>query len=159
MKFGTQYAHVELIPFRLADDIMNKQILAQSQGSGTVSRATLQESLNLDPDRERERIREEQLADHDMQVDLQREIEKRTKNISQMAQDQEQAAMNGTIPRYNQQEIIAKAQELAMQLAQIPYEQRRSALAQLQNEDYIMWSVVSKQLETIRGQAQAQQPR
>lgn len=159
VKFGTQYAHVELIPFRLADDIMNKQILAQSQGSGTVSRATLQESLNLDPDRERERIREEQLADHDMQMDLQREIEKRTKNISQMAQDHEQASMNGTIPRYNQQEIIAKAQELAMQLSQLPYEQRRSALAQLQNEDYIMWSVASKQLESLRGQAQAQQPR
>lgn len=158
VKFGTQYAHVELVPFKLADDIMNKQILAQSQGSGTVSRATLQESLNLDPDRERDRIREEQLADHDMQVDLQREIERRTKNISQMAQDQEQASMSGTIPRYNQQEIIAKAQELAMQLGQLPYEQRRSALAQLQNEDYIMWSVVSKQIESMREQAKTRQP-
>ena len=48
--------------------------------------------------------------------------------------------------------MIAQAQQLAVQLAQYPYEERRSQLAQLQNEDYVMWALVSKQMESLHQQ-------
>ena len=70
------YCAVKLVPFRLADDMMNKQILMQAQG--IVSRSTLQEALNLEPDKERDRLKQEQLDDHESQ----REVERRSSSGS-----------------------------------------------------------------------------
>lgn len=147
---GMHFCKVKLIPFRLADDIMNKQILMSMQGAA-VSRSTVQEALNLNPDRERERLRREQVEDFDSQKEVERELRKREQNLAAQAREDENAAQGG-LPPYNQQKLIAQAQEQAVQLLALPYEQRKSVLAQLQNEDYVMWALVSKQLETLREQ-------
>lgn len=148
------YCEVKLVPFRLVDDLMNKQILMQAQG--LVSRSTLQEALNLDPDKERERQKQEQLDDHDTQREVEKELQQREQDIATQAREQEQEQATGFPSQYNQQKMIAAAQQQAMQLLSIPYEQRRSVLAQLQNEDYVMWALVSKQLEMMRDQQQPQ---
>lgn len=127
---------------------MNKQILMSALGS-TVSKTTVQEALNLDPDRERERMKREQLDDHDSQKDVEREIQRREQNLAAQARAEEEGG--GRIPAYNQQKLMAAAQEQAAQLLGVPYEERKSLLAQLQNEDYVMWALVSKQLEALRG--------
>lgn len=148
---GKHFCPVKLIPFRLADDVMNKQLLMSALGS-PVSRTTVQESLNLDPDQERERLRREQLDEYDSQKEVEQELRKREQSLAARARDEEEAAQGGGLPAYNQQKLIARAQEQAAQLLGVPYEQRKSVLAQLQNEDYVMWALVSKQLESLREQ-------
>ena len=155
-QFDKNFCHVKLVPFRLADDIMNKQLLLQSLGTAA-SKSTIQEALNLDPDAERDRMKQEALSDHDMQKDIEQEIQKREQNIATQAQADEQAMSSGHIPQYNAQKLIALAQQKAQELMTIPYEQRKSVMAQLQNEDYVMWALVGKQLEMFHKDERAQQ--
>ena len=147
----TEYARVKLIPFRLADDILNKQLLMQGVGN-SVSRTTVQEAFGLDPVNESRRMKDEQLHDHDVQVEVEKEIRRRETDIAALSQMEEQEQESGMPSRFNQQKMIAQAQQLAVQLAQYPYEERRSQLAQLQNEDYVMWALVSKQMESLHQQ-------
>ena len=146
------YGDIELIPFRLADDLMNKQMLLQMAQTGSVSQATLQESLNLDPDQERDRIIDEQVKGQEMQAEVEERVNAKQNDLAAQAQAAEQEQETGMPSQYNQQKMIAQAQEICMQLMQMPYEQRKSALAQLQNEDYVMWAIVSKQLESMQQQ-------
>jgi hypothetical protein len=155
-KYEKDFSQVTLVPFKLADDLMNKQLLFQSLSLGSVSRRTVQESLSLDAEQERERIFQEQLADHKMQKDVEGAIAKEERNIAAQAKAEEQAAETGGITPYNQQKLIAQAQQIAAQFLGVPYEQRRSMLDQLQNEDYVMWALVSKQLEGMREHQQRQ---
>ncbi len=148
---GREYCEIELVPFKLADDLMTKQMLMQGMGT-TVSRTTLQEVLNLNPDKERERMLDDRVSDSTMEKDLERKLNKIEGNAAQLAQDAEQSMASGQPSPYNQQRMIAMAQEQAMQLMQMPYEQRRSALDQLQSEDYVMWAITSKQLEQMHEQ-------
>jgi len=143
-----EYCDIELVPFKLADDLLNKQMLMQAMGTA-VSRSTLQELFSLDPDKERERMVQDQLTDHDVQKEVEQKIQEQEENAAAQVQNNDQMPSP-----YNQQKMIALAQEQAMQLMQVPYEQRKSMLAQLQNEDYVMWALVSKQLEQMRDQAQ-----
>ena len=87
---------------------------------------------------------------------VEKEIQQREQDIANQARAQEQEQATGFPSQYNQQKMIAAAQQQAMQMLSIPYEQRRSVLAQLQNEDYVMWALVSKQLEMMRDQQQPQ---
>lgn len=154
-KYNKAYCNIELIPFRLADDIMNKQLLLQSQGN-TVSKKTIQEALNLDPDKERVRMIDEQLQTAKDQRETETKMKEETENLAAQSQDEEQASNTGEIAPYNQQKMIAKATELAQQFMQVPYEQRKSYMSQLQNEDYIMWAIVGKQLEQMHTEAKKQ---
>lgn len=146
-----EYCEVGLVPFKLADDLMNKQMLMQLMGQG-VSRTTMQELLNLDPDREKERIIQDQIADSDMQQEVQRKIQQKEMSAQQAAMDAEQSMATGQPSPYNQQKMLAMAQEQAMQLLQVPYEERKSMLMQLQKEDYVMWALVRAQLDELRQQ-------
>lgn len=143
-----EYCDVELVPFKLADDLMNKQMLMQAVGT-TISRTTLQEIFNLDPDRERERMAQDQVNDSRMQSEVEHKIQREQENAAALAIDAEQSMASGQPSPYNQQKMIAMAQEQAMQLMQVPYEERKSMLMQLQKEDYVMWALVSKQLEQM----------
>jgi hypothetical protein len=154
-KYEKDYANIELIPFRLADDIMNKQLLLQSQGN-SVSKKTLQESLNLDPDKERERMIEEQMNIREDQKEIEERIKEEEENAAAQSVAEEQAMNEGELPAYNQQKMIARAAGLAQQLLSIPYEQRKSHLAQLQNEDYVMWALVGKQMDSLREESKKQ---
>ena len=156
-KYNKSFCPIELVPFRLADDLMNKQLLMQGQGTN-VSRKTVQESLNLDPDKERQLLIEEQLQAAKDQKEVEKKMRDEEHNVAAQAQAEEQTAQDGTIAPYNQQKLIAKASELAQQFIQIPYEQRKSYLAQLQNEDYVMWALVGKQLDQLHEQAKQNGP-
>ena len=150
------YSHPTMVPFRLADDLMNKQMLMQLAANGTVSRTTILESLNLDPAREKKLLKGDSVSDQIMQQEIQEEVNKQLNSLSNQVKSQAEEAETGMPSQYNQQKMIAQAQQLASQLLSIPYEQRKSQLAQLQNEDYVMWALVSKQLEQLRTMQAAQ---
>lgn len=156
-KYSKSYCEIDLVPFRLADDIMNKQLLLQGQGQ-TVSKKTVQESLNLDPDKERERLIDDALQAAKDQKEIEEKMREEEQNAAASSKAEEMSATDGDIPQYNQQKLIAKANEMAQQFLAIPYEQRKSYLSQLQNEDYVMWALVGKQLEQMRNAADNKEP-
>jgi hypothetical protein len=148
-KYNKKLCHVSFTPFKLADDMMKIQLMANMTGTA-VAKSTLQEALGIDPDKEREKIIKDSLD----QVKDQKEVERKTtemqKDISTQAIDEENEAATGKISPYNQQKMIALAQNQAQQMQGMPLEQRQSAMAQLQNEDYVMWSIVRAQLDTMK---------
>jgi len=148
-KFGKSYCHVDLTPFTLADDMNKKQMLMQTTGTST-SQRTLLETLDVDPDQERERLVEEQVEAHRQQKNVEQAIQEEEMNIANRTQEEEAAQQMGTVPQYDQQRMYAHAQRIAQQLITVPYEERRSHLSQLQNEDYVMWAMVSKMIESAQ---------
>lgn len=151
-KYGTDYCEVDLTPFTLVDDIMKRQMLLQTSSTGASSNRTLLEALDIDPDAEQERKRDERIADYKLQKEVERSIAEEEQNIASQTLADEAADAMGTVPQYNQQKLIAHAQELAQQLIMQPYEERRSLLSQLKGEDFVMYSITSKVLETMQDQ-------
>ena len=151
VEFKREYAKPTLQPFRLADDMMNKQILLNLQGQA-VSRATLSKMFSLDAEQERETIKQEQISDAKLQQEIQKALSDEQNDIAAQAQQAEQQQITGQAPQYDQQQILGNAQNIIAQMEGMPFEQRQSYLAQLQNEDYVMWAVVSKQLEFNKSQ-------
>lgn len=151
------YATPTLVPFKLADDMMQKQMLMNMMQAQALSKRTMQEVMDIDPDVEREKIKDDALRDNQFQMETQREMQEQQNSLSNQIKSQVEEQQTGMPSQYNQQKMIAQAQQLAQQLAGIPYEQRRSQLAQLQNEDYVMWAIVSKQLEVALAQMKQQQ--
>ena len=149
-KYDTDYCEVDLTPFTLVDDVIKRQMVAQSSAAGVSSNRTLLESLDIDPDEEQERKKEERINEYKLQKEVWKAIATEDSNISAQTIADEMADANGTIPAYNQQKLMAHAQDIAQQMIMLPYEERRSQLAQLQNEDYVIWAMVSKLIESIQ---------
>jgi hypothetical protein len=157
-KYDKDYCDVKFTPFTLADDLMNKQLMLQAQQTGGVSLTTLQEALRLDPEEEREKAKVEQLNRAEDERKLQQMQAEKQQDIAALAREEALAQQSGSIAPYDQQKMIQQAQETAQQLFTIPYEQRKGQLAQLQNEDYVMWALISKQLESMHDQARKEKP-
>lgn len=147
-KFDLSLSTIGFTPFRLVDDINKQQMLMQMAGRG-VSTTTLQEMLGIDPKEEQDNTVKETLD----QIKVEQRINKEKADLEKDISVQTQNEMSGDIPQYNQQKLIAQAQQMATQFLGVPYEQRRSYMAQLQNEDYVMWALVSAQLESLRTEA------
>jgi hypothetical protein len=143
---------VTLTDFKFVDDVQQKQLVLQlSQIMGDVlSKQTQLEPYGIDLNRERKKRGQEILDEDTFQKGIQVQLDKKQSNIATIVQNQ-QAAGAGT--QYNQQAIVAQADELISQLMQLPENVRRSNLAQLSNEDYVLYSVVTTRL---RSQEEAQ---
>jgi DNA-binding transcriptional MerR regulator len=152
-KYGKNFCHIEFSPFTLSDDLQQKQLLMQAMGSG-VSKRTIQEALNLDSDDEEERLVEDAIRDMKVQKRVQEKQQEMEDDIAAQARQDTQAEETGTIPKYNQQKMIASAQQMVAQLLAVPYEERRSHLAQLKGEDYVMYSVVTNLLDSAHDKGQ-----
>ena len=124
--------------------------------NGTVSRTTILESLNIDPAKEKELLKSDTVSDQIMQQEVQEEVNKQLNSITNQVKSQVEESQTGMPSQYNQQKMIAQAQQIANQMLSVPYEQRKSQLAQLQSEDYVMWALVSKQMEALRTMQMAQ---
>ena len=71
------------------------------------------------------------------------------KDLSQQAR-QMTAEQGGGGLAYDQQAVIGQAEQIAMQLMQMDPGSRKSQLASLQAEDYVMYSVVIQRLEQMQ---------
>jgi len=148
---GWESVQVGLIPFRMVDDTEKKTMLLQLwqaglQGMGpqTISTTTMAEINDIDVQKEYGRIKEETIQNARRGQELQREMSKMQNTMAQEVQQQSGAAG----PQgYDQQMIIAQADQLAQQFSQMDPSTRRSQLHQLQTEDLVMYSVVIQRLE------------
>lgn len=147
-KVGTKMAD-----FKMLDDIEMKQLLMQIWQTGKLDDGRLFEAMDIDPKLTRERRKQEAIDETRLQQETQAEVAKLQNSLSQQAQ---QKAQQGAGLNYNIQAIVQAAQQQASQLGGLDEGSRKSALAEMQSTDPVMYAVVVQQLEQITTAQEAQ---
>lgn len=146
---GWQRIETQLVPMKMVDDTENKQTLINLALGQTpiISLSTLTDRLGLDLEDERRKRRQEALDEMRHQQKLQAETQKLQNSLAQQVQVQVGAGAGLT---YDQQAVIAKADEIVQQLASLDPTSRRSELYALQTEDMVMYAVVIQRWEEYK---------
>jgi hypothetical protein len=119
--------------------------------------------FDVDASFERKQRKEDSLSDIRSQIETEREQQKLQTSLSQQSEQQAAAAQGGGL-NYDQQAVIAKADEVVQQLVGLDEGSRRSQMDALQSEDMVMYSVVKERMQQqqqnqdqqMRAQAQSQ---
>lgn len=148
-KLGRGTVEVSLAPFRFIDDVQQKALLLQlnqvdPQTGPWLSKRTLGEAFDVDPSDERKWRKQESIDDARMAMELQNELTKQQNTLGQRARSQ--AALGQQTLAYDQQAVIAQADEIVGQLIGLDEGTRRSHLHALQVEDLVMYAVVKERL-------------
>jgi len=146
---GWEHCQVGLGDFKMIDDVSQKQLVMQLFQMGMVSKTTVAEAHGIDIAEERDKIKQENLTDARFQKELELDMMDLQKDLSQQAR-QMAAEQGGGGLAYDQQAVIGEAENIAMQLMQTDPGTRKSQLASLQAEDYVMYSVVIQRLEQMQ---------
>jgi hypothetical protein len=144
---------VALGDFKMVDDVQQKGIFLNLWQSGVVSKTTLAEANGIDLAEERERMKQEQLEDAQLQREIQMSIQEMQNTLADQARAEVQMGNPGQQAQgsqYDQQAVIAQAENIALQMLQMDPNMRRSQLSSLQSEDYVMYSVVIQRLEQLQ---------
>ena len=172
---------VNLQPVTLADDLEKKQTLLQLASANIVSKQTALAPFGVDIDEETDRIYDEQRQGQDKEREFQREEEERAELDEEFAAAQ-QPAMPGGMPgaggamppqggamaagagamppagaasagAQTPQDMMMEAEQTAQQLLQMPYEQRRSQMLDIKNNNQAFHALVKQKLDDIRSEA------
>jgi hypothetical protein len=149
---GWTKVKLDLEPFKLVDDVQQKMMLMQAnQGSGGVlfSNTSMAQMFGRNLEKEREQRLQESLDEQRFQMDLQNRIQELQSNLAEQAKTQ---AATGAAPQYDQQRMLAEAQQIAMQMEQLSPGMKQSQLHQLQTEDVVMYALVSFVMEQLNQQ-------
>lgn len=131
---------VTLIPFKLLDDEVFKQLLTSLAGTNQASQRTLFEELGIDWNEEQDRMKEEAVTKARIQVETAYEIGE-AQFISARAQGDKMA------DNEEYQTLLMKAQNMAADLYEADDGTRRKFLGDLRVHDYGMYLMVSKLLD------------
>lgn len=145
---------VELIPFKFVDDTQQTGALMQLDSAmGLMSKQSWADRFDIDYDEEQDKIAQEMIDDMRRQAETDSRIQELQQSLSQQAQQQ---AMQGVGLNYDQQAVIAEADQLVQQLMGMDDGLVQSNLAALQAEDYVMYSVVIQRYEQAQTSQEAQ---
>ena len=154
---GWEQIDTKLTPLKMVDDTETKQTLlslAMGQtGQQYVSMTSVLEKLGIDMDKERELRLQEALDEMRHKQRVESELKKLQNSLVQQVQQQTQGAQG---LNYDQQAVIAQADQIVQQLAQLDPNTRRSQLPSLQTEDAVMYAVVIQRWEDMQNQQQQQ---
>jgi hypothetical protein len=139
---------MRLADFKMIDDVENKQLKIQLWQSQLLSNTTMAEMLDVDLDHERKQRREDALADARSEQETSVALQKLQQSISTQAQ--QQALQNQGGLAYDQQQILAKAQPIAEEMAGYDAGTRRSRLDSLKGEDFVMYCMTKELLEQMQ---------
>lgn len=146
---------MRLAEFKLLDDVENKQIYFQLWQQGKISDTKIGELFGIDWEHERKQKMEDVLSEMKSQMQLEAAQKKLQNALSQQAANKAQMSQNPA--QYDQQAIIAQADQIAQEFAQMDIGTRRSRMDALKNEDLIMASVVRERLEQMQQDQNAAQ--
>lgn len=152
---GWGQVRISMEPFKMVDDVQQKMALVQAnaQTNGQLMSNTKMASLfNADIKEQRDLRLQEAIDEFKFQHDLQQKLQDMQQNLTDQARA---AASAGQAPQYDQQQVIAQADQMAQELMSMDEGMRRSRLASLQAEDYVLYSVVIQRLEEFQTQQQA----
>jgi len=137
----------EYLPFKLVDDAVQKQFLLglQQATGGMISNTTMLDLNDSDINEEREKRLQESLDEARMQMELSKKMNKIQNSLSQQAQNESQS---GSGLSYNPQAIISAAEQMVQQMGAADPSTQKSMLAQLSQEDPVMYAVVKDRWST-----------
>jgi hypothetical protein len=152
---GWENIDTELVPLKMVDDTETKQtIISLATGPvPIVSLTTMADRLGLDLDKERKKRKQEAIDEAKFKQELETELQKMQNTLAQRVQ-QEVGGAAGL--NYDQQAVIAQADQIVSQLMGVDPNTRKSQLHSLQTEDMVMYSVVIQRLEEQQTQQTAQ---
>lgn len=144
---GWQSIPMRLAEFKMIDDTENKQIYFQLWQAGKISDTKIGEILGIDWEHERKQKVEDALANAKSDMELQARQQKMQNSLSQQAINKSMQQAGGI--QYDQQAIIAQADQIAQELSGLDAGTRRSRMDALKGEDLVMASVVRERLEQM----------
>jgi hypothetical protein len=127
-----------------------KNMLFQLWTAGKLSTTTMSQSLDVDPERERKQMQEEQVAEMRSQIQTQQDISKIQNSLSAQAISQAQTAGSGGINYNDPQAALAAADQKVQEFLSMDSGTRRSQLDALESEDPVMGALVARRLEQNR---------
>ena len=136
---------VSLIPFKLVDDVQQKQLIIQLWEAGKVSDTTASEFFDLDFEKERKRILKDSKDTAVLENSVQSSLQEMQSSISAQIKQE----MSGNPLNYDPQAVMQVAQEQAQQLAQMPAESRKQQMEQMEQQDPVLHALVQKVLKSI----------
>lgn len=152
---GWDSIETKLADFKLIDDIENKQLYLQLWGQNKLPDSKIYEILNLDPEKIKAELKEQQINEAKNAMEIQFEVQKIQNSLSNKAQQMALTSQGGI--NYNDQSaVINAANNIVQELMQYDAGMRRSRLESLQSEDFILYCVVVKQLEQVQQNNMAQ---
>ncbi len=144
----------DMVPFKLIDDVQQKSALLNLNAQERIlSKQTLAHLFGYDLDQEREAQEKEALEDTRRRIELDRKIQELETSLSQQALSQAQQGGLG----YDQNQVIASADQVVQQLMESPDNVRASQLEGLKREDFVMYSVVVERIKDHRRMMRQQQ--
>lgn len=153
---GYRNVVVRLADFKMIDDQDSKSMTFALWQAGTASDTRMHEALNMDYHAEIRQKTEDLLAAERENMRRESEIAKLRNSLSAQAQRQAQASQTGQL--YDTQAVIAEAQRIAAEMAQLDPGSRQSQMDGLQGRDPVMYNQVRGELEQMK-QDQDQQAR
>ena len=145
---GWESIPTRLAEFKLVDDVENKQIYFQLWQQGKISDTKIGEIFGIDWEHERKQKAEDALAEMKAQMALEASQKKLQNSLSRQVANKAQMQQNNT--QYDQQAIVAQADQIAQEFSQMDAGTRRSRMDALKSEDLIMASVVRERLEQLQ---------
>jgi transposase-like protein len=158
---GWDKINVGMVKFRMVDDANAKQVVfqlwmqGQQGGQQVISDRTIADMYDIDLATEERNIRQETLDRIRMEQEMRHQVEALQNSMAEQARAEAQSGGPGP-QGYNQQQVIAQADQTVQQLMQVDEGTRKSMLHQLQTEDMVMYSVVIQRLEQQQTSAKQQ---
>lgn len=142
--------NVKLIPFKLLDDIADKQMLISLLQNGKISEKTFTSLFNINNESERRSIQEERKRSIKDDMDAQQYQQDLFGDIQEKAR-QEEFMENSSSQTINQAAILQEADQLIQRFQQMDDGQKRSEMDRIEKENFVLYSVV-KAREEFEGQ-------
>ncbi len=138
--------NIKITPFRIIDDLAEKQILLQLYQGQKVSDHTMASMFKLDAKTENDRMEEEAKAGARTQAAVQEYMRNISQNLEEKAKTEAMLAQSST-PQVNQQAIMQEADQMAQQLQQMEAGQRKSEMDRLQKENWLLYVSTKERME------------
>ena len=158
-QLGRGSVEVSLAPFRFIDDVQQKSLLLQlnmaDPSTGPwISKRTMGETFDIDPSDERKWRMQEAIDDARVAQELQVEMQKRQNDLGSRARSMAMMGQQGL--SYDQQAVIAQADQIVQQMQGLDPGTRQSQMHALQAEDLVMYAVVRERLQSMETQMKQQ---
>lgn len=138
--------NVKITPFRIIDDLAEKQILLQLYQAQKVSDHTMASMFKLDAKSENDRMAEESKVGVRTTQELQAYQQSVSQNLEEKAKTEAMLSTSST-QQVNQQAIMQEADQMAAQLAQMDAGQKKSEMDRMQKENWILYAATKERME------------
>jgi len=138
--------HIKIVPFRIIDDIAEKQILMSLYQGQKLSDHTMASMFKLDATTENERMSEEMKQGIRTRSELEEYQRNLAQNLEEKAKTEAMLSTSST-QQVNQQAIMQEADQMAAQLNQMDSGMKKSEMDRLQKENWLLYVATKERME------------